>query len=449
MPSNTSLSKPPRKSAGLIGRFASGFSLAAAILLGACSSENAPEGRGGPGMNGPGGKATTPAVEVVVSQRGSLPLEERLTGRVIARNQTVIFPEVSGPVMEIHVDDGDYVELGDPLVRIRDTEYRELYQQAVSGLAIAAAQTRQAEASLNLLRSQLKRTRELTDRQLGSQSELDQIRSEVAVAEANVDLRKAQEEQARSQMQERKLQLDYTVVRAPISGQVGQRNAEVGQQVSSTTQLFIIGDLSKVRVEVPLTESMLSYVREGTPVNVHSDKWPGIVLQSEIARISPFLSTTTLRTQATVELDNADGLLRSGMFVTVDVLYGDSEEAVLIPNNSLYRNPQTGEEGVFLMDSPGSEYESLPQMPGSPPVLTSPRSVSFVGVDVIASGRMASGVRGINEGDWVVTVGKELLMGNTIEARARVISWERIMEMQRTKSRDLFELIDQRQQRES
>lgn len=390
-----------------------------------------------------------PSVEVVRSQRGSLPLEERLTGRVVARNQTVIFPEVSGPIMEVHVDDGDRVEAGDPLVRIRDTEYRELYQQAESGLAIASAQTRQAEANLALLRSQLQRTRELTERNLGSQSALEEIRSQVAVAEANVDLRQAQEKQARSQMQERKLQLDKTVVRAPTSGSVGQRNAERGQQVSSSTQLFIIGDLSQVRVEVPLTEKMLGYLKEGTPVNVSSDNWPGIVMHSEIARISPFLNSSTLRTQASVELDNPDGLLRSGMFVTVDVLYGSSEEAVLIPNNALHRHPQTGEEGIFLMESPGSEYEPRPQMPGSPPVLSSPRAVSFVAVEVFASGRMASGVRGIEEGDWVVTVGKELLMGNSTEARARVISWERIMEMQQTQSRDLFKLIDERQQRGS
>ncbi|MEX1033369.1 MAG: efflux RND transporter periplasmic adaptor subunit [Cellvibrionaceae bacterium] len=431
------------------------LALAAVVLLASCSNDNAGQTAGGPrapGMNGgPRGQgpAPIPAVEVVLAQRGSLPLEERLTGKVIARNQTSIFPEISGPVVEIHVDNGDYVEEGDPLVRIRDTAYRELHQQAISGLAIAQAQTRQAEANLTLLRTQLERTRELTNRQLGSQAALDDIRSQVTVAEANVDLRRAQEQQARSQVQERQLQLEHTVVRAPISGRVGQRNAERGQQVSSSTQLFIIGDLSQVRIEVPLTESMLSYLKEGTPVNVRSDNWPDTVLQSEIARISPFLSSNTLRTQGYVEVDNPDGLLRSGMFVTVDVLYGSSEQAVLIPNTALYRHPQTGQDGVFLMDSPGSEYKPLPQMPGSPPVLTTPRTVTFVPLDIVASGRMASGVRGIEEGDWVVTVGKELLMRSSGEAKARVISWDRMMEMQRMQSRDLFQLIDQRQQHDS
>lgn len=376
---------------------------------------------------------------------GSLPLEERLTGRVIARNQTAIFPELSGPIVEVHVDNGESVEEGAALISIRDSEYRELWQQAVSGLAIAEAQTRQAEANLQLLRNQLERIRELFERKLDSQASFDDIRAQVAVAEANVDLRRAQEAQARSQLQERKLQLEHTVVRAPVSGRVGQRNAERGQQVSSSTQLFIIGDLSRVQVEIPLTESMLGYLEEGMPVNIRSENWPDITLHSHIARISPFLDAGTMRTQGYIELDNPDGLLRAGMFVTVDVLYGSSEQAVLIPNTALHRDPQTGEDGIFLLDSPGLEYEPVSQLPNSPPALTSPRAVTFMPVDIIATGRMATAVRGIREGDWVVTMGKELLTGNTAEARARLLSWERIMDMQQTQSRDLFRLIDKRQ----
>ena len=55
---------------------------------------------------------------------------------------------------------------------------------------------------------------------------------------------------------------------------------------------------------------------------------------------------------------------------------------------------------------------------------------------------MATGVRGIQEGDWVVTVGQNLLVGNTTEARARLVEWQRMMDMQRMQSRDLFEIID-------
>ena len=66
--------------------------------------------------------------------------------------------------------------------------------------------------------------------------------------------------QSRSNVQEQQEVLSRTVIRAPINGTVGQRNAELGMQVGTNTQLFTIGDLDNLRVEVILTENMLSEV---------------------------------------------------------------------------------------------------------------------------------------------------------------------------------------------
>ncbi|MEC8859538.1 MAG: efflux RND transporter periplasmic adaptor subunit [Pseudomonadota bacterium] len=412
-------------------------------LLVACGSEQeqAADNRPGrPGGFGPGGAQVIPAVEVVVARRGALPLEERLTGRVSARSQTEIYPEVAGPITEIYIDNGDFVNEGDPLVQLRDDEYVERYQQAQAGLDIARAQTRQAEANLQVLESQMRRVQELTTRQLETASALESIQVEVEVARANVDLREAQESQAQSILEERRLQLLNTTVRAPISGTVGQRNAERGQIVNTGSRLFLIGDMDEVRIEVLITERQLNFIREGMTVNLYSENWPDVVLESEISRISPFLDTSTLRTQAYIDMANPDGLMRPGMFLNVDVLYGESAEAVLIPNSALYRNPRTGEEGVYVMSPPGEEFRPVVEVDGAPAV-SPPAAVRFVPVTVIASGRMASGVRGVQEGDWVVTVGQNMLTGNVPEARARVMEWNHMMSLQRMQSRDIFDII--------
>ncbi|WP_083264352.1 efflux RND transporter periplasmic adaptor subunit [Pseudohongiella acticola] len=423
--------------------------LASTVIAGlaACSQEPAEPGRGGNtgGPGGPGGgqrQMTIPAVEAVQAQRGALPLEERLTGRVSARNQTEIYPEVSGPVTEIYVDNGDYVNAGDPLVQLRDSEYVERYEQAVAGLDIARAQTRQAEANLQQLENQARRVRELTERQLETTANLETIEVQVAVASANMDLREAQENQARSQLEERRLELVNTTVRAPISGLVGLRNAERGQMASTGTPLFLIGDVDQVRIEILLTERMLNYIREGMSVNLYSENWPGTMLDADISRISPFLDPETLRTEAYIDMANPDNLMRPGMFVNVDVLYGETEQAVLIPNSAIYRHPRTGVEGVYVMNAPGEELRPVADVDGAPAV-SPPMPVSFVAIDVIAAGRMASGVRGVNEGQWVITVGQNMLVGAISEARARLMPWDRIMEMQRMQSRDIFNIIEQ------
>jgi len=422
------------------------LALSAAALMISCNGESGPGGQAGNGGGGgPGGgqrQMTIPAVEAVQAQLGALPLEERLTGRVSARNQTEIYPEVSGPVTEIYVDNGDYVNAGDPLVQLRDSEYVERYEQAVAGLEIARAQTRQAEANLQQLENQARRVRELTERQLETTANLETIEVQVAVARANMDLREAQENQARSQLEERRLELVNTTVRAPINGLVGLRNAERGQMASTSTPLFLIGDVDEVRIEVLLTERMLNYIREGMSVNLYSENWPSTMLEADISRISPFLDPETLRTQAYIDMENPDNLMRPGMFVNVDVLYGETEQAVLIPNSAIYRHPRTGVEGVYVMNAPGEELRPVAEVDGAPAV-SPPMPVSFVPIDIIASGRMASGVRGVNEGQWVITVGQNMLVGAVNEARARLMPWDRIMEMQRMQSRDIFNIIEQ------
>ncbi|MDT8427491.1 MAG: efflux RND transporter periplasmic adaptor subunit [Pseudomonadales bacterium] len=406
-----------------------------------------PPGRGGFGPPGQR-QQLIPSVEVVRARIGTLPLEERLTGRVSARNQADIYSEVAGPVMEIHVENGDLVKEGDPLLRLRDVEFRERFQQAEAGLEIAKAQTRQAEANLALLKNQLERTRSLVERQLETESALETLASQVAVAEADLDLRTAQQNQAASLLEERRLQLANTVIRAPVSGRIGRRNAERGMMVNTSTPLFTIGDLDNIQIEVLLTERMLSYIAEGTPVNLYSENWSGQILQSEISRISPFLDPNTMRTTAQIEVANDSGLLRSGMFITVDILYGNSEQAVLIPNSAFYRHPRTGIEGVFVVTAPGQEVEPLADdnSDAGIGVITPPQPVSFVPIQILANGRMASGVRGIEAGDWVVTVGQNLLTGDINQTRARLISWDRMMELQQMQNRDLFQIIDQKQQ---
>lgn len=414
------------------------------LMLGACSDNADNRTQGGFSR----GSQTVPAVEVVRARMGTLPLEERVTGQVTARNQTEIYPEVSGPISEVHVENGDLVEAGDPLVRLRDSELRERYQQAVSGLEIAEAQTRQAEASLELAQAQFDRTKSLVDRSLETSAALDTARSEVSIAEADLDLREAQENQARSLAEERLLQLQNATIVAPIDGTVGQRNAEVGQLATTTTRLFVIGDLSEVRVEMLLSERMLNYVEEGMPVNVFSDSWPDTVISSTISRISPFLDINTLRTTAFIETENTRGLLRPGMFVSVDILYGESEEAVLVPNSALYRHPRTGIEGVYVISQPdpGAAEMNPDSEPEGVGLIGEAQPVNFVAVEQIANGRMATAVSGIQEGDWVLTVGQNLLDSGVEEARPRLLPWDRMMQLQELQSDDMFEIIDQNRQ---
>jgi len=387
---------------------------------------------------------TVPAVEAVKAQFGSLPLEERLSGTVLAGNQVEIFPRITAPVQEVYVESGDQVRQGDELVKLRDMEYREQLRQAEASLRIAIAQRRQAQAALSEIESELRRQQILAERDLVTELEMEQLEAEVESAEASLELAEAQVEQAQSTVDEQEEALDQTIIRAPITGTVGNRAAEIGMQASPNSRLFIIGDLSRSKVNINITEQMLQYIETGQSVRIYSENFPDTTLRGDISRISPFLGAGSFSTEAEIDVNNESGLLLPGMFVTVDVLYGESEQATLIPLSAIYRHPQTGETGVYVAPGFGIETEILEEIESSGSIgqLSNPTQIEFKSIDVIAKGREAAGVAGIQSGDWVVTVGQNLLVRDQgDEARIRGTSWDKILSMQRKQPQDLLQEI--------
>lgn len=406
----------------------------------ACSGEENQSNNGwGEGQNN-----NIPSVEAVKARFGSLPLSERLSGTVIAKNQVELYPEISGRISEVLVQTGQKVQKGDPLVRLDDRQYQEQVEQARAGLKINEARLKQAEARLNELQAQYKRTKSLAEKNLSSDLEMETLEAQLQSAEADVELAEAQVEQSQSNLQEQQELLSKSVVRAPITGTLGQRNAEVGMQVSSSTRIFTIGNLNRLRVEVVLTENMLQNIEIGQTAKIYIQESSDqvTVIDATLDRISPFLNTVTRSTEAEIDVENQRGLLRPGMFVPVDILYGESRQATLIPTSALYTDPNSGQEGVFVATSIGSEVEAVEDSSADgPAALTQPVDVQFKPVNVIARGRMELGITGIEPGSWVVTVGQNLLSQGRNQARVRTSTWERILSLQSLQRQDLLDRV--------
>jgi RND family efflux transporter MFP subunit len=391
-------------------------------------------------------------VEAVQARYGSLPLQERMSGTVQARNQVAIYPEINAPVVSVEAQTGDYVRAGQPLVRLQDDTYRERVRQAEAALRVAKADVQSARAALKELRAQLKRAERLAEQDFQSQQELESLRAQVEGAEADLERTRAQVAQAQATLDERQADLRRTVVRAPISGYVGARNVEVGQRVDGSTRLYTMGDLDTVKVRVRVTDRMFGKVREGQTARIHVPS-TDTTLVADVTRMSPFLSDESYSAEAEIVVPNESRVLTPGMFVEVDVAYGESEQATLIPLSAIYEDPTTGARGVFVAPTLGAEVQV--EMPDTydtedPPPLTQPTPTAFRQVEVLAEGRQTAGVRGIQPGDWVVTVGQNLLSTageERVDARVRPMAWSRLMSLQRMQDTDLLYRVLERQQR--
>jgi RND family efflux transporter MFP subunit len=393
-------------------------------------------------------KLLIPAVEAVRAQYGALPLTERLTGVVKAKNQIDIYAEISAPIIEVNVEDGDFVENGEVLVRLRDDEFDERLKQAKAAYQITVAQIKQAAARLKEAQTELERAQSLAEKGLSSPAELVTIQTRAVSAEADVELAKARADQAQAVMEERQQALSQTIIKAPVSGRVGNRNAEIGMLVDDNARLFTLGKLDKLRIEVILTDRMLNYIETGQRVDIFSENFPSGFKAATLSRISPFLHPVTHSTDAEIDLENPEGVLKSGMFVTVDVYYGESEQATLIPLSALYENPLTGATGVYITrDSLNWETVVTGNIDSDEPIsLTEPVSFEFVPVDVIAKGRMKAGISGIEPRIWTVTLGQDLFGGESGKARVRSVKWDWVELLQNLQRNDLLKEIMNRQQ---
>jgi RND family efflux transporter MFP subunit len=384
-----------------------------------------------------------PAVEVLAAQAGTLPLEERLSGVVKAENQVAIYPEISAPIVEVMVRSGEKVRRGQPLVRLESDELNDQLRQAEAAAQLAQASAEEAQARVDESVAQVTRTRALAAQQLVSDVELETQEARLNAIRAGAAQAAARVAQAKATTEERRSALTNTLIRAPIDGSVGQRNAEVGMLADGNTLLFQIGNLDSLIIEVPLTEGMLAYIGEGLPVRLSAASLGDVSLKAELSRISPFLQQTSFSTIGEIDVENTDGKLNPGMFVTVDVLYGESENATIVPTSALWEDPGTGLLGVFVANlplAPAQEQIQPTSLTDTQPPASEVTAMEFRPVDVLARGRQTVGISGVEPGEWVVTVGQNLL-SELEEPRAHVreTSWEKVIDLQSLQREDLLE----------
>jgi len=397
---------------------------------------------------------TIPAVEAVEARYGALPLSERLTGTVRAAGQVSIYPEASGPIVAVLARNGDEVKAGDPLVRIRAEVSRNQLQQSEAGVEAARASRDRARATVDDLERRFERSESLARDNYISQEEFESLKTGLASARAELAAAEAQVSRAGGALGESQESVRQTVVRAPIDGTVGRRNAEVGMFVSGSTPLFTIGRLENMEVDVPITQEMLTRIRAGQTAEIRSGSIGDSVIRAAVSRVSPFIEPGSFSAELQIDVDNASGALLPGMFVTVDVLYGESREATLVPKSAIWEDPATGAVGVYTAPSIGLEVPLVMPEEGSDevPPMTPPTPAEFQRVEVLAEGRHVVGVEGIEPGDWVIVVGQHLVAGGNPnegppQARVRPIDWERLLDLQGLQREDMLRQFMEKQQR--
>jgi RND family efflux transporter MFP subunit len=358
-----------------------------------------PGGFGPGGFGGRGGPRLPMTVELAAVKRADLSQRITVVGNLIGLQTVAAAPKISGRLDAVQVRMGDRVSRGQPLAKIEDSELREQVKQAEASFAVSAATIRQREADLRFAQTNLDRSRNLFERQLIPKQTLDDAEARYQAAVAQLDLARAQNTQSQARLDELKINLSNTVVTSPVNGFVGSRSLDPGAWVTPNSAFISVVDISTVRIVSNVVERDLRRISEGLPAEVEVDAYPGEKFQGSVAHVAPVLDPNTRTAQIEVEIRNADGRLKPGMYARVHFTVDQRDKALVVPATALVA--VGGRQGVFL-PAEGDVAEFRPIVPGlSTQELVEISSGLAEGEQIVTTGAAA-----LREGDRIVIAGQ-------------------------------------------
>ena len=209
------------------------------------------------------------------------------TGYVVPQRVSKVGAKISGRVAEVAVEEGQLVKAGQLLVRLEGADKKSAISAAKARVAAAQAKVHTARANLLEGEQKLARQRKLKQRGVAAAATVEDLEARNRALSAMVKAALAEVRAARAQVKTLQVDLDYTVVRAPIDGKVMNKPVEVGERVGPDTSILELADMSSIRVEVDVPEARLHQVRPGGPCEILLDAYPGKRLRGKVEMISP------------------------------------------------------------------------------------------------------------------------------------------------------------------
>lgn len=279
------------------------------------------------GAVGIGSTEQTPALELLEQDVATVevhPLSRRvpITGTVEPRDWTEVKAQIAGEIAAVAVRSGESVKRGQLLARLDARDLNARLADKRAGLAGARAQ-------LALSSRKRDTARAMFERDLVPRMELDSAESAYRVSEANVESLEAQLEQARKAVAD-------TEIRSPLDGVVSERSAQVGSAVTPGSKLFTVVDLSTLELTALVPASDIPSVEVGQEVDFQVEGFGARRFGGSVERINPSTEPGSRSIAIYVQIANAAGELRGGMFAQGSLRIAESADAKVIPASAVH-----------------------------------------------------------------------------------------------------------------
>jgi len=313
------------------------------------------------------GKALT--VKVAVEYAQKRPLTESITanGKIQPEKEVKITPDVSGEIVELTVKEGDHVEKGQLLLRIKPDIYVSQRDRSMAAISSARARLAQTEAQFTQAELSFKRTKQLFEQQTISKSEYEQAEAQYNVAKSEVDAANFSVVSSEASLKEANENLVKTSIYAPMTGTVSMLLVELGERVAGTnlmagTDILRIADLSRMEAQVEVNENDIVKVKLGDTALIEVDAYLDFKFKGIVTEIANSAKTTGVSADQVTNFDvkililpesyknlKYEGItpFRPGMSATVDIQTESKTDILTVPIQSVTTRTDTTELAVI------------------------------------------------------------------------------------------------------
>jgi HlyD family secretion protein len=268
------------------------------------------------------------------------------TGTLQAVTTVQVGSQVSGTIQSLNADFNSIVHKGQVLARLDPSLLQARLGQVQAALAAAQANVERSRATLEDARQKLARAQTLSAEGLLPQADLETARATHAEAAAQLKASQAAVTQASANVRQAQVDMEHTVIAAPIDGVVVARNVDVGQTVAASLSapvLFVIAnDLSRLQVSASIDEADVGRVRASQEATFRVDAFPNEVFTGTVeqVRLQPVTLQNVVTYTTIIGVNNPGQRLMPGMTATVSVVVDRRDDVLRIPASALRFRPE-------------------------------------------------------------------------------------------------------------
>lgn len=328
---------------------------------------------------------TKPAVDVVTVQRKDMIRKIDLTGQTVPESQVDIAAKYTGKITQINVELGQHVSPGDILLSQDSSDvdisisqnaasYRQASADAIESNATFEASYQKAQSDYQHSATNYDRYKTLYAQGAISKEALDNAEQQMTSAQsalntwskqliagsaASVESKRANRDKAQSAIDALQNQKGDLTLRAPRSGIIGFRQAEVGNIVSAGQKLLSIIDNSNIYVDCSVSEQDIGQISLGVPTTISIESL-GKSYTGKIIYISPAMDSKTQNFIIRVALDKPDDIIRSGMFARTTINVALRPQTLFVPKEAVIS--LNGKDRIFIVNSNNQIEERIVQL---------------------------------------------------------------------------------------